>query len=212
MAFLVAANLSGYAQTAKFNLSSFAGAVPIEVIGRSEFPVISERPYFLSLAAHSYFWFELEGNPTKFYSCVISYSSKDKDFAEKLYADLTIRGVRCWFAPHDIRIGEKFRQRIDESIQIHDKLLLIISKNSVESSWVEEEVEGALVREYMENKLMLFPVRIDNVVFRSKKAWAASLRRMRHIGDFSGWHSHEKYQEAFARLMRDLMTELDNGT
>jgi hypothetical protein len=41
------------------------------------------------------------------YSCFISYSSKDQAFAERLHADLQNNGVRCWFAPHDMRIGAK---------------------------------------------------------------------------------------------------------
>jgi TIR domain/Maltogenic Amylase, C-terminal domain len=209
---LVVANLSQLTQHAYLDLSEFAGQVPTEVVGPSEFPVISERPYILSLGPHSFFWFKLEGGLTKFYSCFISYSSKDEDFAERLFNDLTIRGVRCWFAPHDVRIGEKFRQRIDDSIQSHDKLLLVLSKNSVESTWVEEEVEGALERERIEDKLMLFPVRIDDTVFDSKKAWAASIRRTRHIGDFREWENHEEYQNALARLIRDLITEQGNIT
>jgi hypothetical protein len=35
------------------------------------------------------------------YSCFISYSTKDEDFAKRLHADLQNEGVRCWFAPHD---------------------------------------------------------------------------------------------------------------
>jgi hypothetical protein len=38
----------------------------------------------------------------EFYSCFISYSTKDREFAERLHADLQNKGVRCWFAPHDI--------------------------------------------------------------------------------------------------------------
>lgn len=72
----------------------------------------------------------------QFYSCFISYSSKDHPFAERLYTDLQNKGVRCWFAPEDLKIGEKFRDRIDESIRLHDKLLLILSENSVSSPWV----------------------------------------------------------------------------
>jgi Pentapeptide repeats (8 copies)/TIR domain len=41
------------------------------------------------------------------YSCFISYSSKDDAFAERLHADLQNKGVRCWFAPHDMPIGAK---------------------------------------------------------------------------------------------------------
>jgi uncharacterized protein YjbI with pentapeptide repeats len=34
--------------------------------------------------------------PVQFYSCFISYASKDHAFAERLYADLQNKGVRCW--------------------------------------------------------------------------------------------------------------------
>ncbi len=69
----------------------------------------------------------LVGKPIDYYNCFISYSSKDRDFAERLYADLQSKGVRCWFAPEDMKIGDKIRPRIDESIRIHDKLLLVLS-------------------------------------------------------------------------------------
>ena len=140
-------------------------------------------------------------------SCFISYSSKNHPFAENLYQQLQDIGVRCWFAPEDIKIGEKFRQRIDEAIRIHDKLLLILSEDSMASAWVEDEVEAALERERRENRLVLFPVRIDDAIEQSNTAWAASLRRMRHIGDFSNWKDHDSYQKAFDRLLRDLKAE-----
>ena len=149
----------------------------------------------------------LVGNVVDFYSAFISYSSKNSDIAERLYADLQSKGVRCWFAPEDIKIGDKFRQQIDEAIRIHDKLLLILSKDSIASAWVEEEVESALEKEHKRKKPVLFPVRIDGAVIKSKKAWAASLRRIRHIGDFSNWKDHDAYQKAFNRLLRDLKAE-----
>jgi hypothetical protein len=31
----------------------------------------------------------------QFYSCFISYSSKDQDFADRIHADLQNNGVRC---------------------------------------------------------------------------------------------------------------------
>jgi hypothetical protein len=60
----------------------------------------------------------------QYYSCFISYSSKDEAFAKRLHADLQNNGVRCWFAPKDMKIGDKFRQRIDEAIHVHERLLL----------------------------------------------------------------------------------------
>jgi hypothetical protein len=49
--------------------------------------------------------------PIQFYSCFISYSSNYTDFAERLYANLQSTGVRCWFAPEDLQIGERIRGR-----------------------------------------------------------------------------------------------------
>lgn len=146
-------------------------------------------------------------HPTQFYSCFISYSSRDQDFASRLYADLQNKGVRCWFAPEDIKIGDKFRTRIDESIRIYDKLLLVLSESSVSSQWVEKEVETAMEREQEQNKTMLFPVSLDNAVNEMKVGWPADVRRTRHIGDFTRWKDHDSYQKAFDRLLRDLKAE-----
>jgi len=146
----------------------------------------------------------LLNDPIQFYSCFISYSSKNHEFAERLYADLQNKGVRCWFAPEDLRIGDKFRQRIDESIRLHDKVLLVLSEDSISSAWVENEVENALEREHNAKRLVLFPIRIDEAVVNTQMAWAASLRRQRHIGDFTSWKNHDAYQQSFDRLLRDL--------
>lgn len=145
--------------------------------------------------------------PIQFYSCFISYSSKDEEFAKRLYADLQSEGVRCWFAPEDLKIGERFRVRIDESIRLYDKLLLVLSENSVASEWVEKEVETAFEKEREQKKTVLFPVRLDDAVSEAKTGWAADVRRSRHIGDFREWKNHDSYRKAFERLMRDLKAE-----
>ena len=133
-----------------------------------------------------------------------SYSSQADDFAQRLHADLQQKGVRCWFAPEDLKIGDKFRTRIDESIRVYDKLMVILSENSIRSPWVEEEVEAALEKERKQSKLSLFPIRLDDAVMETEQAWAASLRRTRHIGDFRAWKDHDPYQRSFERLLRDL--------
>jgi hypothetical protein len=149
----------------------------------------------------------LLAKPSQFYSCFISYSSKDQDFADRLHADLQNKGVRCWFAPEDIKIGDPIRDRIDQSIKVHDKLLLILSENSINSKWVEDEVESAYEQEHKRNTTVLFPIRLDDSVMHTEKAWAAKLRRSRHIGDFTNWKDHDSYQKAFDRLLRDLKSE-----
>ncbi len=146
----------------------------------------------------------LVNNPIEYYTCFISYSSRDQGFAERLYTDLQSKGVRCWFAPEDMKTGDKIRQRIDESIRLYDKLLLVLSEHSIASLWVEFEVEAALAKEDEKHALVLFPVRLDHTVMQSTTSWAAHLKRMRHITDFTGWKQHDDYQKALTRLLRDL--------
>lgn len=145
--------------------------------------------------------------PIEFYSCFISYSSRDQEFAERLYADLQQKHVRCWFAPEDMKIGDRIRPRIDEAIRVHDKLLLVLTESSMKSAWVEEEVETAFERERKQERTVLFPIRLDDAVMEAQEAWVADIRRTRHIGDFCGWKDHDKYKRAFERLMRDLKAE-----
>ena len=150
------------------------------------------------------YYHSLLENPINFYSCFISYSSTNQDFAEKLHADLQNKGVRCWFAPEDMKIGDKIRPAIDGAIRLRDKLLVILSETSVNSQWVETEVETAMEEERERGEPVLFPVRIDDAVMETKAPWARMLRRERNIGDFTGWKNHDSYQKAFDRLLRDL--------
>ena len=98
-------------------------------------------------------------SPIEFYSCFISYSTKDQEFADRLHADLQSKGVRCWLASEDLKTGDRFRDRIDESIPVHDKLLLVLSEHSVKSPWVRTEVESAFEREHQQD--------ISTVLFQS---------------------------------------------
>jgi hypothetical protein len=146
----------------------------------------------------------LLNEPVQFYSCFISYASKDHAFAERLHADLQNKSVRCWFAPEDMKIGDRLRPRIDETIRVYDKLLLVLSKTSVTSQWVEQEVETTLARERQQGTTILFPVRIDNAVMTLETGWPAFIRNSRNIGDFRRWKTHDTYQHALALLLRDL--------
>ncbi|HEV3039784.1 MAG TPA: toll/interleukin-1 receptor domain-containing protein [Candidatus Angelobacter sp.] len=150
----------------------------------------------------------LSKNPIEYNSCFISYSSKDKDFADRLHADLQTRAIRCWYAPEDLKIGDKFRVRIEESIRIYDKVMIVLSEDSIRSAWVEDEVETALENERRNpDSLILFPIRLDDAIMETEHAWAASLRRTRHVGDFSNWKNHDAYQKALKRLLRDLKSQ-----
>lgn len=151
----------------------------------------------------------------QFYSCFISYSSRDQEFADRIHADLQSKGVRCWFAPHNIQGGKKLHEQIDEAIRLYDRLLLILSEHSMESEWVKTEIAKARRRETREGRRMLFPVRLVNFdVLRDWNCFDAdtgkdSAREVReyYVPDFSNWKNHDLYQKEFDRLLLDLKAE-----
>jgi TIR domain/Pentapeptide repeats (8 copies) len=150
----------------------------------------------------------LFSRPIEYYTCFISYSSKDELFARRLHNDLQQEGVRCWFAPEDLNIGDKIKHRIDESIRLHDKLLLILSEYSMASNWVAYEVERALKKEPEGIPNVLYPVCVDRAIDRAiathTEAWVKEIMDTRHIGNFEEWMDPQKYQKSFNRLLRAL--------
>jgi maltose alpha-D-glucosyltransferase/alpha-amylase len=57
---IVIANLSRFAQSAEFDLSRFAGCVPMEVFSRNLFRTIRKSRYVITLGPHAYYWFALQ--------------------------------------------------------------------------------------------------------------------------------------------------------
>jgi DNA-binding CsgD family transcriptional regulator len=150
--------------------------------------------------------------PVQFHSCFISYSTRDREFAERLHADLQAKGVRCWFAPHDMKGGDRLHDQIDRAIEVHDRLLLLLSEASVASKWVEAEIRKALAKEQREARRVLFP--ISAVPFEQIENWKCFdsdtgedlARKVREyfIPDFSRWKDSGRYEIAFQLLLRDL--------
>ena len=155
----------------------------------------------------------LVGTAFEFYSCFISYSSKDQDFADRLFADLQHNGVRCWFAPHHVKAGEKLHEQIDTAIRLHERLLLILSPDSINSQWVQTEMAKARKRETKEGKRVLFPISLD-ISYEKLQEWECfdadtgkdlgKEIREYFIPDFTDWKDHDRYEESFKKLLRDL--------
>lgn len=57
---LVVVNLSRFAQYVELDLSKFQKLLPVEVFGRTKFPILSEAPFVLTPSAHAVYWFALE--------------------------------------------------------------------------------------------------------------------------------------------------------
>jgi uncharacterized protein YjbI with pentapeptide repeats len=151
----------------------------------------------------------LLNQPIQVYSCFISYSATDQEVAERIHADLRTRGVRCHLAPHDVPPSAKILDPSDEAIRLRDKVVLILSANAVANAWAEQEVWRGFAEERDRQRIVLLPIRLDDVVLESPESWACKLRGQRNIGDFTGWKDQGRYQKSLEQLMRDLKVAHD---
>ena len=81
--------------------------------------------------------------PIQFYSCFISHSSTDKAFTRKLHERLRAEGVNVYYAEESMRGGRRVDIQIEQAIRGCDRLLLVLSEQSMQSPWVRREIECA---------------------------------------------------------------------
>jgi hypothetical protein len=72
---------------------------------------------------------------------------------------------------------------------------------------VSDSGSNALERERREKRLVLIPIRIDDVVMNVEGGWPQLMRNTRNIGDFRRWKNHDAYTKAFGKLLRDIKAE-----
>ena len=122
----------------------------------------------------------------------LSHSSKDKAFVRRLAADLVAHGVKVWLDEQQILVGDSVPEKIAQGLADSDFFLIVVSRNSVESSWVKKELNSALVHEIERRKVKVMPIRLDDAQVPDSiidKAYA----------DFKG-----SYEDGFRRLIESI--------
>ena len=87
----------------------------------------------------------------------ISYSSKDLVRVDKLIDALKREGFNPWVDREGLQAGTTWRGRLHTQVESCDAYLVIISRNSKKSKWVQEELDVAQSL----NK-PIFPLRLDD--------------------------------------------------
>lgn len=88
----------------------------------------------------------------------LSHSSKDKLFVRKLATDLQRRRIRPWLDEREILVGDSLHRRISDGIEGADFLILVLSEASIQSGWVEREVNAGLMRELENKDVIVLPI------------------------------------------------------
>jgi hypothetical protein len=172
----------------------------------------------------------LATTPIQYYTCFISHSSKDESFVEYLDDKLREADVQRWYYKKDNLTGEKTWEDIERNIYQYDKVVVICTRNGLESPAVIREIELALKREQDEairrlkdqerckrgelsgedfarqryRACILFPIMVDDYLLKEWKHPLQSELKNRNAADFRGWKDFDKFQKAFDKLLADL--------
>lgn len=148
-----------------------------------------------------------------FYPVFLSHSSKNKDFARKLYEALIAKGVNVFIDEKKIKPGDDIYESLSKGIAYYDKMILVCSKDSLaESWWVDRELDRVLAkeRELMKERgkriNLLIPIRIDDYIFEWDGAKKEEINRY-HIGDFREWQNEINFEKALNDLIHALNVE-----
>lgn len=121
----------------------------------------------------------------------VSYSKKDANFAFKLVEGIEAEDHRVWI-DREIGGGQQWRQTIEQSVKDSSEMIVIISKNSVASRWVQHESSMAYA---LDKKLV--PVVIDEESLANLNfAWIDEIQYI----DFTKY----SYDHALALLLKSL--------
>lgn len=99
---------------------------------------------------------ELQESPQVF----ISYSFKDKEFAQHLATDLRKQGVKVWIADEKVKVGDKIVDTIRDGILSSQWVIAILSENSPKSDFIGKELSLALEEEKKKDRPFILPVLI----------------------------------------------------
>lgn len=127
-------------------------------------------------------------------SIFMSHSSKDKFFVRTLAEHLINYGINVWLDEAEINIGDSLTEKIGKAIESTDFVGVVLSHNSINSEWVQRELQIALQKEIKGKKFVVLPILIETVEippFLKDKLYA----------DFT---SPDKFEHELPKLLRAL--------
>lgn len=76
----------------------------------------------------------------------LSYSFADRDLAERIATALQAQGIDTWWAEWEIESGDSFRRKIDAGLANCTHFMVLLTPNSIQRPWVNEEIDAGFVR------------------------------------------------------------------
>lgn len=88
----------------------------------------------------------------------ISYSNQDKNFVKRLTRDLNGFRIEVWSYEEKIKVGDSIPDKVGEGLIENQFFAIVLSNNSIKSSWVKKELNSAMMMECDEKKIHILPI------------------------------------------------------
>ncbi len=124
-------------------------------------------------------------------SIFLSHSSKDKYFVRELAERLREYGVKVWLDEAEIKIGESLTEKVGRAIDEMDYVGVVLSSNSINSEWVQKELQVAMQKEFSKKKVVILPMLLEHVEI-------PPFLRDKLYADFT---SPEQYESTFPKIL-----------
>lgn len=134
-------------------------------------------------------------------SIFLSHNHNDKEFVRKLGSDLKQDGIRVWIDEAEILVGDSLLSKVETAIEKMEYLGVVLSKKSLESTWVNRELRLALSSEFYSNKVKVLPILLEDVIlpgFLKDKLYA----------DF---RDKNLYQDSLMNLIKSIRRNYPRG-
>jgi NAD-dependent SIR2 family protein deacetylase len=92
----------------------------------------------------------------------ISHSHQDKKFVNILSTRLIADGILVWTDEKELALGDNISEKINNAISKTDYFIVVLSKNSINSSWVSFELSATRLKEISKQKNIILPVLIED--------------------------------------------------
>lgn len=93
----------------------------------------------------------------------ISHSSEDEEYAREIATRLEDQGIDVWYDGWSLKPGDSIISKIEAGIEGADVLLVLLSKASLKSSWVQAEINASFNKMLSDRNIRVIPVLIEDV-------------------------------------------------
>lgn len=131
----------------------------------------------------------------------ISHSSKDKPFVRKLDATLSGFGIHVFLDERDIKVGDSIPAKIYDGISKATHFIYVISSNSKNSAWVQEELDVAKMKQKENAGCVILPVLIEQTELPT------AVKHVRYA-DFLNWQDSKSFLTGMNTILQSLGVQI----